>query len=152
MVYVIPKDAMYAAAKAPGVMIASDGVEIANNTGHPRGAGTFARVLGRFVREEKILPLMDAIRRMTLLPAQRLETYAPALRNKGRLRVGADADIAIFNPKTVIDNATYEKPEQASSGIPFVLVNGTVVVRDGKVVADVNPGVGIKGEARPSRR
>ncbi len=152
VIFVIPKDAMYAAARAPGVMIASDGVEIANNTGHPRGAGTFARVLGRFVREEKVLTLMDAVRRMTLLPAQRLEKYSPAMRNKGRIKVGADADIAIFDPSTVIDNATYEKPEQPSSGIPFVLVNGTVVVRDGKVVGDVNPGVGIKGEARPSHK
>ncbi|MEP7348045.1 MAG: amidohydrolase family protein, partial [Gemmatimonadaceae bacterium] len=136
VIFVIPKDAMYSAAKAPGVMIASDGVEIANNTGHPRGAGTFARVLGRFVREEKILPLMDALRRMTLLPARRLEAYAPAMKRKGRLKVGADADIAIFDPNTVIDNATFEKPEQPSSGIPFVLVNGVLVVRDGKAVED----------------
>ena len=111
--------------KTPGVMIASDGVEIVNNTGHPRGAGTFARVLGRFVREEKILPLMDAI---------------------GRMTIGADADITIFDPEAVIDNATFEKPEQASGGIPFVLVNGVPVVRDGKAVEDTMPGVGIKRE------
>ena len=96
VIFVIPKDAMYAAAKTPGVMIASDGVEIVNNTGHPRGAGTFARVLGRFVREEKILPLMDALRRMTLLPARRLRIH-PATAKGARLKVGADADIAIFD-------------------------------------------------------
>ncbi len=152
VIFVIPKDAMYAAARMPGVMIASDGVEITNNTGHPRGAGTFARVLGRFVREEKILPLMDAIRRMTLLPARRLESYSPAMRRKGRLRVGADADITIFDPNTVIDNATFENPEQASSGIPFVIVNGVAVVRDGKTVEDALPGVGIKREGRRNVR
>lgn len=148
VIFVIPKDAMYAAARAPGVMIASDGVEIVNNTGHPRGAGTFARVLGRFVRDEKVLSLMDAIRRMTLLPARRLEAYSPAMKRKGRLRVGADADIAVFDPNTVIDNATFEKPEQPSSGISFVLVNGVPVVRDGKSIESTMPGLGIKREAR----
>ena len=149
VIFVIPKDAMYAAMKTPGVMIASDGVEIVNNTGHPRGAGTFARVLGRYVREEKILPLMDAIGRMTILPARRLEGYAPAMKRKGRIKVGADADITVFDPATVIDNATFDKPEQASSGIPFVLVNGVPVVRNGKAVEDAMPGLGIKREGRP---
>ncbi len=148
VIFVIPKDAMYAAMKTPGVMIASDGVEIVNNTGHPRGAGTFARVLGRFVREEQILPLMDALGRMTILPARQLEGYSPAMKVKGRLKVGADADITVFDPATVIDNATFEKPEQASSGILFVLVNGVPVVRDGRALETAMPGLGIKGSGR----
>ena len=151
VIFVIPRDAMYAALRTPGVMIASDGVPIVNNTGHPRGAGTFARVLGRFVREEQVLPLMDALRRMTLLPARLLEPASPAMKRKGRLKAGADADITIFDPATVIDNATFEKPEQAASGIPFVLVNGVPVVRDGKAVEDAAPGVAIRRERRRPR-
>ncbi|MFN8581562.1 MAG: amidohydrolase family protein [Gemmatimonadaceae bacterium] len=151
VIFLIPKDAMYAALKAPGVMIGSDGVEIINNTGHPRGAGTYARVLGRLVRDEQVIPLMDALRRMTLLPARRLQAYAPAMRRKGRLKVGADADITVFDPATVMDRATFEQPEQASTGIPFVLVNGVPVVRNGKVVDGVAPGIGITRVAvRPS--
>ncbi|MFN8572233.1 MAG: amidohydrolase family protein [Gemmatimonadaceae bacterium] len=152
VIFLIPKDAMYAALRTPGVMIGSDGVEIENNTGHPRGAGTYARVLGRLVRDEQVIPLMDAIRRMTLLPARRLQAYAPTMRRKGRLKIGADADITIFDPGTVIDRATFEKPEQASTGIPFVLVNGVPVVRDGRVVDDVAPGIGIVREAPRGQR
>ncbi|MGQ0649104.1 MAG: amidohydrolase family protein [Gemmatimonadaceae bacterium] len=144
VIFVIPKEAMYAALRAPGVMVASDAVDIVNNTGHPRGAGTFARVLGRYVRDEPVIPLMDALRRMTLLPAQRLEALAPSMKRKGRLRVGGDADITTFDPRTVIDNATFEKPEQASGGILFVIVNGVPVVRNGRVVEGVSPGQGVR--------
>ncbi len=127
----------------PLIMIASDGM-LTNGKGHPRGAGCYARVLGRYVRQEKRLPLMLAIRKMTLMPAQRLEAFAPQMRQKGRLKVGADADIAIFDPATVIDKATYEKPAQYSEGIPHVLVEGTFVVRDSRIVEGVFPGQGIR--------
>ena len=123
----------------PGVMIASDG-GLTNGTGHPRSAGTYARILGRYVREEKALTLMDALRKMTILPAQRLEKMAPAMQNKGRVRVGADADLAVFDPGSVIDHATYEKPAQYSEGFRYVLVEGTLVVRDGRLVEGVAPG------------
>ena len=123
-----------------GVMIASDAMPLPDGRGHPRGVGTFARVLGRYVRERKALDLTDAIRKMTLLPAERVRTAAPAMANKGRIRVGADADITIFDPETVIDRATFETPGQPSAGIPFVIVNGTVVVRNGDLVAGVAPG------------
>ncbi|MBL0306510.1 MAG: hypothetical protein IPQ25_10900 [Chitinophagaceae bacterium] len=76
---------------------------------HPRTAGTFSRVLGKYVREEKVIDLITALEKMTLLPAKRLENIAPMMRFKGRLQVGADADITIFNPNTVIDKATFEK-------------------------------------------
>ena len=88
-------------------MIASDGF-IENGRGHPRTSGTYAKVLGRYVRDEGAVTLMDALRRMTLEPARRLERRTPAMANKGRIRVGADADLTIFDPATVIDRATYE--------------------------------------------
>ena len=127
----------------PLVMIASDGI-LENGLGHPRVAGTFARVLGRYVRERKALTLMEAIRKMSLLPARRLESMAPAMRNKGRIREGADADITVFNPDNVIDRATFEKPDLPSYGIPYVLVEGKLVVDGGAVVEHVYPGKGIR--------
>ena len=87
---------------APGVMIASDGMPYAP-LAHPRTAGTFSRVLGKYVREEKVIDLNTALEKMTLLPAKRLENIAPMMRFKGRIQVGADADITIFNPNTIID-------------------------------------------------
>jgi N-acyl-D-aspartate/D-glutamate deacylase len=84
---------------------------------------------------------------MTLLPAQRLEQWVPQMRSKGRLKVGADADIAIFDPARVIDRATYEKPAQPSEGITHVLVNGVRVVRDGKLVDPVAPGQPIRRDS-----
>jgi N-acyl-D-aspartate/D-glutamate deacylase len=134
----------------PLVMVASDGI-LENNLGHPRVAGTFARVLGRYVRERKALTLPEAIRKMSLLPAQRLESMAPAMRNKGRIRLGADADIVIFNPDTVIDRATFEKPNLPSEGIPHVLVRGTFVVERSAVVEGFYPGKGIRAEKPVAR-
>jgi N-acyl-D-aspartate/D-glutamate deacylase len=131
----------------PAVMVASDGI-LENGLGHPRAAGTFARVLGRYVRERRILSLPDAIRKMSLLPARRLEAMAPAMRNKGRIRLGADADLTIFNPDTVIDRATFEKPNLPSEGIPYVIVGGTFVVDQSEVVEKVYPGKGIRAENR----
>jgi dihydroorotase len=105
------EDMVRTALANPMVMIASDG-RITNGTGHPRGAGTFARVLGKYVRDEKVLSLMDAIRKSSLMPAQRLESISPQMRQKGRLKVGADADTSAFDPSQVIDKATYETPAQ----------------------------------------
>ncbi len=130
---------VHAAIVSPLTMIASDG-HLANGKGHPRTAGTYALVLGRYVREEKVLDLMTALKKMTLMPAQRLETRAPMFKDKGRIRVGADADILVFDANRVIDKATYEKPLQYSEGIQFVLVNGIAVVKDGQLVEGVFPG------------
>jgi N-acyl-D-aspartate/D-glutamate deacylase len=126
----------------PIVMIASDG-RLSNGAGHPRSAGTYARLLGVCVREQKALTLMEAVRRASLAPAQRLEAFAPQMKNKGRLKVGADADIDIFDPAQVIDKATYQKPAQYSYGFRYVLVGGTFVVRDGKLDETALPGKGI---------
>ncbi|MBK8089025.1 MAG: amidohydrolase family protein [Chitinophagaceae bacterium] len=130
---------------APGVTIGSDGMTYAK-LAHPRTAGTFSRVLGKYVREEKVIDLMTALEKMTLLPAKRLEGIAPMMRFKGRIQVGADADITIFNPNTVIDKATFEKGLEFSAGIEYVLVNGSFVLKNGKTVNNVFPGQAVYGK------
>jgi len=130
---------------SPGVMIASDGMPYAK-LAHPRTAGTFSRVLGKYVREEKILGLSEAIEKMTWLPAKRLEGIAPMMRFKGRMQIGADADITIFNPDTIIDKATFEKGLEFSSGVEYVMVNGIFVIKNGKTVLNVLPGQAIYGK------
>jgi N-acyl-D-aspartate/D-glutamate deacylase len=129
---------------SPFVMIASDGMPYAPGA-HPRSAGTFTRVLGVYAREQKVLTLMQALAKMTLMPARRLEAMAPAMVNKGRLRVGADADITVFDADRVKDTATFEKGLSFSAGIDHVLVNGTPVVRDGATVPNVFPGKPVLG-------
>ena len=111
-----------------------------NGTGHPRTTGTYAKVLGHYVRDAHALSLMEALRKMTLLPAQRLEAQVPAMRSKGRLAVGADADITIFDAARVIDRSTYREPSLAPVGIQYVLVNGVSVIANGQAVEGVTPG------------
>ena len=135
-----------AAIASPLSMIASDGF-IENGRGHPRTSGTFAKVLGKYVRDEHTLGLMDAIERMTLMPAKRLERRVPAMSMKGRMKVGADADFAIFDPQAVIDRATYEDASIPSAGIPYVIVGGEVVV-DGGRITSARPGRGIRAPVR----
>ena len=127
---------------APDVAIASDGLPvIAPEFGVPPwGIGTFSKILRRYVREERSLALVDALNKMSLLPATILEGWAPALRRKGRVRVGADADLTIFSLDEISDNATFAEPLQASTGIKYVLVGGRVVVSEGKIVPDLYPG------------
>jgi dihydroorotase len=137
-VHSIPEDMVRAAVANPIVMIASDGI-MENGKGHPRAAGTYARVLGRYVREQHALGLMDALRKMNLMPAQRL-----GIQTKGRLQAGADADITVFDPDKVIDRATFDNPAQYSDGISYVLVNGTFVVKEGRVQEGVAPGRGLR--------
>ena len=127
-------------------IIASDGMPYAPGA-HPRTAGTFSRVLGRYVRENKTISLMEALQKMTLMPARRLEKVAPMMRSKGRLQVGADADITIFDPTTVIDRADF-KSLKFSEGIHHVLVNGQLVVTEGENIDGVFPGRAILGRYR----
>ena len=124
---------------APDVIVASDGW-LDKGKGHPRAAGTYARVLAHYVRERKVLTLNDAIRKMSYLPAARLEKFVPEMRRRGRINVGAFADIAIFDPNRVQDKSTYQNPAQYSEGITHVLVNGTLVVENEKLVEGVYPG------------
>jgi N-acyl-D-glutamate deacylase len=112
---------------------------------HPRSAGTFTRMLGRYVRERKQLSLMEAIRRASLLPARILEDAAPQLKTKGRIKEGADADIIVFDANTVIDKATYANPRQPAEGMRHVIVQGVPVIREGKLDQTVMPGRPVRG-------
>jgi N-acyl-D-aspartate/D-glutamate deacylase len=119
----------------PLVSIASDG-----ELGHPRNAGTFSQVLARYVRKLHTVSLIDAVRKMSLMPAQRLEKATVAARRLGRIQEGADADIVVFDPVTVTDRATYEHPTEHSTGMQFVIVNGVLVIEKGLLVPGVLPG------------
>src|SRR5581483_2575255 len=124
-----------AAIRNPLVMIASDG-----DKGHPRNAGTYSRVLARYVRSQGSLTLMDAVRKMSLMPAQFLERSTSAARAKGRLQEGADADIVVLDLQTVTDRSTYQQPMEPSVGVQFLVVGGVPVVDKGKIVEGVFPG------------
>lgn len=141
--FFIPEEKMLMALKDPLVMIASDGV-IVQGKGHPRGAGTFSRVPGRLTREEGHLTLMEALRKMTIMPAEQLERASPSMRYRGRLTPGSYADITIFDPDSIIDRATYLESAQYSKGVHYVLVNGTVVLDRGEFVDGVTPGRSIR--------
>jgi N-acyl-D-aspartate/D-glutamate deacylase len=138
-VFSMTEEVVATAINSPLTMIASDGI-LENGKGHPRTAGTYSRVLGSYVRDKGTLTLMDALTKMTLMPAQRLERRVPAMKNKGRIRVGADADLTIFDPATIRDKASFQEPAKYAEGIKFVLVNGVPVVKDGKLQSSVHPG------------
>ncbi len=127
----------------PDIIVASDGIPFLYGPAHPRGSGTYARVLGHYARDQGALSLMEALAKMTILPAQRLEGFAPQMARKGRISLGADADLTIFDPETVIDRATYSQGDLPSEGIRHVLVEGTLVVRDGELQEGVFPGKAI---------
>jgi len=136
-----------AAITNPLTIIASDAYW-QNGTGHPRTTGTYSKVLGRYVREAHSLPLMEAIRKMTLMPAQRLEARVPAMRQKGRLQVGADADITIFDAARVMDSSTYREPSLSPVGIQHVIVDGVSVVANGQAVEGVAPGKAVRARIK----
>ena len=107
---------------------------------NPNIAGTFSRVLGRYVREQGILSLSEALAKMSLKQALWLESIAPEFAQKGRIQIGKEADLVIFDPNTVAANAEYGAPYRPPAGIHWVLVNGQVVVRHGNLVPEVFPG------------
>ncbi|UJR35948.1 hypothetical protein I4U23_028689 [Adineta vaga] len=143
----IPEQAVVDCLQSPITLMGSDALR-----GHPRAAGSCARVLGHYVRECHLITLMEAIRKMSLFPAQRLESASLQMKIRGRICIGAIADLCIFNPLTVKDCATYEEPKLPSQGIVHVLVNGIFVVRNEKLVTiDKNiklPGEPIRGIIR----
>jgi N-acyl-D-aspartate/D-glutamate deacylase len=142
-IFSMTEEIVETALKNPLTMIASDGI-LENGKGHPRTAGTYTRILGKYVRERGALSLMDALRKMTLMPAQRLERRVPSMKNKGRIRIGADADLVIFDPQRVIDRSTYDEPAKYAEGVKFVLVNGVVIVKDGQLQSGVYPGRAVR--------
>lgn len=131
---------------APDGSMAPDSWPVAANAvTHPRSAGCFAKTLRWVVREQAMLTLPEAIRRATLVPAQILASAAPGMRRKGRVQVGCDADLVLFDADTVSDHADYADTTAASSGFSCVLVGGVAVVEDGRPVMDVRPGRRIEG-------
>jgi N-acyl-D-aspartate/D-glutamate deacylase len=146
-VFSIPEEMVRAAIAHPLVIVASDAV-MQNGKGHPRSASTNARLLGFYARDEKVLPLMEALRKITLMPAQRLERRVPAMRDKGRIRVGADADLTLFDAARVRDRATWTAPATPPDGIDSVIVGGVPVVERGVLRRDVRPGRPVRAEVR----
>jgi N-acyl-D-aspartate/D-glutamate deacylase len=128
----------------PLTMVASDGFDVIHKATHPRSAGTYSRTVARYVREEGAITLMEALRKMSLMPAQRLEARVPEMRDRGRIRGGAIADIVVFDPQRLQDRATYEEPDVFSEGTQAVLVHGEFVVRNGKLVDGAAPGRAIR--------
>ncbi len=135
LIHTNPDEVVDAVMAAPLVAVASDGL-----MSHPRGVGTHARVLARYVRDQKTITLNDAIRKMSLMPAQRLEKLTPDARRLGRLQEGARADIVIFNSQTIQDRASFRAPTEASEGVRSLVVAGAVVVDNGRIVEGVAPG------------
>ncbi len=112
---------------------------------HPRSNGTFAKILRSYVRERKLMTMQEALRKMCLMPARTLESFVPQMKKKGRLQQGMDADIVVFDPATIRDVGTYEKPNQPAVGVQSLLVAGELVVEAGELILDAAPG-------RPIRR
>ncbi len=127
--FVMNEEEVIEALKAPFVSVASDGV-LRKGSGHPRAAGTFPRVLGRYVRERQEFPLLKALEKMTLKPARRLKLD----QRKGHIKVGWDADLVIFDPDTILDGATFEAPTIPPAGIHAVVVNGELAVQKSQIV------------------
>lgn len=136
----MPEDELIMALKEPYIMIGSDTIIEPSHNNHPRGAGTYGKLFGEYVREKQIITLMDGIKKASYLPAKRLESIAPSMKRKGRIEIGSDADLTIFNPDTIIDKSTVEKPATATEGIEYVIVNGVVVKDKNGIVNGVNPG------------
>ena len=149
IIHMMQEEMIELAVKTPFVIVASDAMPYAKGA-HPRSAGTFARVLGRYVRERGSLNLMLALEKMTIMPARRLESIAPAMKKKGRVQTGADADLVLFDPQTIIDTATYQGGLSYSKGIRHVFVSGTPVIRHSKLVEDSYPGTPLLGRYLPS--
>lgn len=157
-------DILDASVLYPGGSIASDGMPWIDTTGrvvqgdvwplpegafaHPRSAGCFSKFISQYVRERKVIPLPDALAKTSLFPARVLESSVPQMRRKGRLQVGADADVIVFDLNTIKDNATFTQPAQLSTGMRHVVVNGTPIIADGNRIAEARPGKPIRRDAK----
>lgn len=130
--HAIPEKSVQAAVVSSATMVGSDG-GLDKGVGHPRSAGTFCRVIGHYSRDLKLIPLMTAIEKCSTRAAKRMEGRCADFKRKGRVQAGADADLAIFDPKTVGDRATFDQPAVKSVGMLHVLIGGAIVVHDGKL-------------------
>jgi dihydroorotase len=130
----IPEEEMIMGLESPLGIVSSDGGGLVDGRGHPRSVGTFGRFLGRFVRDLEVVDWMEGIRKITLLPAERLEKAIPRMEKKGRLQIGMDADVTVFDPASIRERATYAEPAQMTAGVSHVIVNGMVVLDDGVIV------------------
>jgi dihydroorotase/N-acyl-D-amino-acid deacylase len=152
IISIMTEDDVRAALRHPLVSIDTDSEAraedgpLSESKSHPRAWGTFPRILGKYVREEKLLTLEEAVRKMTSRPATRV-----GLSDRGILRPGMAADITIFDPETIRDVSTFEDPNHYSVGVRYVLVNGRAVVEDGKITAE-RPGRVLRGSGYRARR
>ena len=144
IIHMMKPEWIEAAMADPAVMVASDGMPY-DPGAHPRSAGTFSRFLGRYVREQGTSSLMDGLSKITLMPAQRLGSVSAQMARKGRIQIGSDADVTVFDPARIMDTATFEEELSYSEGVEFVLVNGEFVVKDGQIVDGARPGQAIVG-------
>jgi dihydroorotase len=139
--FAIPEADVTTCLRSPFVMIGSDAILEPGDNNHPRATGCFTRVLGEYVRERRTIGLVDALAKMTILPARRMQRSAPVMARKGRLQRGADADVVVFDPATVSDRSTVAEPARKAVGIEWVLVEGQVVqAPGGEQRTDVRPG------------
>jgi N-acyl-D-aspartate/D-glutamate deacylase len=138
--HAIPEADVRAALATPWVMIGSDAILEPGDNNHPRSTGAFTRTLGTYVRELGVLSLMEGLAKMTILPARRLEGRVPALRRKGRMQLGADADVTVFDPATVADRSTIADPAQMAMGVRYVVVLGQLVKDGDTLHQEVRPG------------
>jgi dihydroorotase len=141
--FAIPESDVRETLRAPWVMLGSDAILEPGNKNHPRSTGCFARAIGRYTRDERVLSLMAALAKATILPARLTERGAPAMRRKGRLQIGADADVTIFDPARLVDHSTIESPGVESEGVQYVLVAGKVVRDPSGNRREVRPGTAI---------
>lgn len=145
--FTMSEDDIRTALRTPWVMIGSDAILERPHNNHPRSTGCFSRTIGRYVRELETMDLRSGLAKLTILPAQLVEAGAPAMRRKGRLQMGADADITVFDPAEIIDRSKIETPQIPSVGVKWVFVNGTVVMANGELDRTASPGTAIKSAA-----
>ncbi len=144
--YAIPDDDIVKSLQSPFVMIGSDAILGSGYNNHPRASGAFSRTIGVYARERRVIPLMDAIAKMTIMPAERLANKCGAMKKKGRISVGADADITVFDYSKISDRSTVEHPEYQSVGIEYVIVGGDIVKDKNGLKKNVRAGRAIRND------
>lgn len=141
--YAIPRSDLELGVQAPFMMIGSDAILEPSHNNHPRSTGAFCRTIGEFSRNRGLITLMEALQMLTIRPANLTSIGSSQMARKGRLQIGADADVTVFDASTIIDSSTIENPAQESVGVEYVYVNGTEVRNPDGNVAGVSPGVAI---------